>query len=101
MNMSHKVKYVTKAEIYPAFGCAVDGVALIRKDLKPAIKDFVLVHEMYHLNDTFHWGGWWGKEVRANVVAACKHPLGFLQAVFASINRDRIKFYIERFRKKG
>lgn len=100
MNLEYKVEFVDKEAIAPAFGYAKNHTAFVRRDLRPAVKQFVLTHELYHLQDKAVWGGWLGKEIRANISATMKHPLGFVQTVILSLKPDRIRFYIHRARRK-
>jgi len=96
------LKYVSKEEIYPLFGYAKGKTAVVRKDLPLSVKNFVKTHELYHCIDKKTWGGWIGQELRANLFAAVKEPLGFFVTTFLTLtSKDRLKLYIERFRKKG
>jgi len=97
----YEVYYVPKEEIYPAFGFSYRNIAVVRQDLSPRVKKFVEAHELYHCIDTATWGGWIGRELRANFFPMCKDPIGFLATVFTTIfNIDRLLFYVERFQKK-
>ena len=92
------VQYVPKEAIYPAFGYNGGGRAIIREDLPPRIKNFVQAHELYHLQDQATWGGWIGREVRANIVPGLKDPIGLLATAWGSItDMDRLGFYLQRF----
>lgn len=64
----YNVIYVPREEIYPLFGYASGHDAVVRDDLSPTIRRFVKAHELYHCRDTASWGGWIGREIRANVV---------------------------------
>lgn len=102
-----KIIYVSKSELYPAFGDA-DEDALkirIRKDLPQSVQKFLLAHETYHIKDwqrlaeknkEYYWI--WG-EIKANSYGALKHPFGFLLCVIMSLQPYRIKLYLERFWK--
>ena len=94
------INYVPKESLYPAFGFAWVGLGLaeIREDLPWSIKRFVLAHEIYHLTDKWSWGGWMGRELRANIICGLEDPKGFLATVMASFTRDRIKFYLHRLK---
>jgi len=94
------VQYVPKEAIYPAFGYNGSGRAIVREDLSPRIKQFVTAHELYHLQDTATWGGWLGRELRANIVPGISDPIGLAATVWSSIfDIDRISFYLQRFKK--
>lgn len=94
-----KINFVPKASLYPAFGIAYRDEVRVREDLSPRIKRFVLAHELYHAGDYASWGGWVGKEIRANLVPALSDPLGFVSTSFASLSPSRLLFYAERFVK--
>ncbi len=94
----YDVIYVPKKSIMPAFGYATDDQAFVREDLKPRVKSFVTKHELYHLADHSKWGGWLGKEIRANVMVGIKDPVGLILTILASMNRERLQFYYQRFR---
>lgn len=104
MNNNHnlhrkiKVEYVSKDSIYPAFVYARNGIAIVRNDLPPRVQNFVVKHELYHLRDTHEWGGWIGKEIRANVKAGLHDPIGLLATTKASLHKERLKFYVGRFK---
>ncbi len=98
------VNYVSKFKLYPAFGEALEKNQKIniRKDLPKCVQRFVLEHEKYHLKD---WRNlvkkskkynWIFGEIKANIYAAIKHPLGFFICTLMSLSPYRIKFYIER-----
>ena len=91
------VEYVPKEAIYPAFGYNGSGRAIIREDLPPRVKKFVKAHELYHLQDKATWGGWIGREIRANLVPGFKDPIGLIAAVWKTVtDPDRIGFYLKR-----
>jgi|ERR1035437_3862101 hypothetical protein len=94
-----QVNFVPKNSIYPAFGLAFSNEVRIREDLSPRVKRFVLAHELYHTGDNAKWGGWVGREVRANLVPAISDPAGFTATVFASLTPSRLLFYLDRFKR--
>ena len=104
----YKIRYVPKEKIAPAFGLIdtetnhLTGdsvpVAIIRDDLAPKVKIFVRAHELYHLRDKYTWGGWIFRELRANVIPGLKDPIGFFSTFWATVrDRERLKFYLDRF----
>lgn len=95
----YTVRYVSKDSIYPAFGYAGGNIASVREDLPPRVKNFVKEHELYHCRDETTWGGWIGREIRANIVPGLKDPIGLLATIKASLTKDRLKFYLKRFRQ--
>ncbi len=98
------VAFVSKELLYPLFGSADIGgnQARVREDLSPHMKRFVRAHEIHHCVDEKTWGGWLGRELRANSAGAAEDPIGFLQVVLKSVtSMDRIKLIIDRFRKSA
>lgn len=93
------IECVSKEEIYPAFGvCYKDGTIKIREDLPQRVKDFVLIHEIYHSTDKSTY--WLWREIKANSYAAIKHPIGFIITMVMSLAPYRLKFYWTRFKDK-
>lgn len=94
------VDYVSKEVIYPAYGYNGAGHAIVREDLPPRVKQFVTAHELYHLRDTATWGGWLGRELRANIVPGFRDPVGLLATITSTVTDwDRISFYLQRLRE--
>lgn len=77
------------------FGYAIQGKAFIRDNLPKSAEKFVIHHELYHLKDKRHWLGWIGSEMRANVAAGYREPLGFLTTIKLSLNKRRMAKYWE------
>ncbi len=96
----YRVRYMPRSELGSAFGMAYFGTNQcdVREDLPPRVRVFVKEHELYHLRDPHQWGGWIGREIRANVVPGLKDPLGLLATVAASLSPQRIAFYLQRIR---
>jgi len=82
----------------PRFGYAVPGeqVAYIREDLPQCVKEFVIAHELYHLQDTARWWVW--REIKANGRGALKHPFGFVVCVLMSLTLTRLGYYWQRIK---
>ena len=94
------VEYVPREVIYPAYGYNGSGRALVREDLPLRVKNFVTAHELYHLQDTATWGGWLGREFRANIVPGSKDPIGLAATIIKTItDSDRIGFYLNRLKE--
>lgn len=99
------VMFVRKEKLHPFFGRACGSVAdphqcfaMVREDLHPLVKRFVISHELYHLVDTHTWWGNRGREIRANFVPAFCDPIGFAACVLATLlSWDRCKLYAHRF----
>ncbi|OGZ96012.1 MAG: hypothetical protein A2847_00095 [Candidatus Sungbacteria bacterium RIFCSPHIGHO2_01_FULL_50_25] len=102
------VEYVEKSVIAPAFGYAVflaegagiTGKTIIRNDLSLRVRNFVRAHELYHLRDKATWGGWIGREIRANIASGFRDPLGLLATIGASLSGERLNFYWKRIKGK-
>ncbi|UCG12983.1 MAG: hypothetical protein JSU72_00340 [Deltaproteobacteria bacterium] len=96
-----EIIFLPKEKLYPRFGYALplEQVAYVRKDLPGPVREFVTFHELYHLNDTSRWWVW--REVKANVAAALKHPLGFIICVIMSLAPYRLKYYWKRLNSKA
>lgn len=97
MEIMTNVRYVPKEILYPYFGYAQDGVAYVRDDLPPRVKEFVLVHELYHLQDPTV--NVFLRELKANWAGFKKHPLGCLQCMIMSLSLTRLRLYIQRFKE--
>ena len=91
-----KVIFLNKAELYPRFGYAVPstGTVYVRRDLPRCVREFVLAHELYHLQDRAHW--WVRREIKANIVGALRHPLGFIICILMSFAPYRLSYYWKR-----
>jgi hypothetical protein len=96
----YAVEYVPKEDIYPAYGYGGGNSAVVRQDLPPRVKKFVKAHELYHCQDKSNFGGWLGREVRANVIPGLKDPVGLMATVWKTITDiDRIKLYLKRIKE--
>lgn len=94
------VEYVPKEDIYPAYGYANGNIAVVRQDLPPRVKKFVKAHELYHCLDKSNFGGWLGKEFRANIIPGLKDPVGLVATVWKTITDiERIRLYLKRVKK--
>jgi hypothetical protein len=96
----YHVEYVPKEDIYPAYGYGGGNSAVVRQDLPPRVKKFVKAHELYHCQDKSNFGGWLGREIRANVIPGLKDPIGLAATVWKTITDvDRIKLYLRRIKE--
>jgi hypothetical protein len=86
----------TKEDLYPRFGLALPDQQRVhvREDLPGCVKRFVISHELYHLGDRSQWWVW--REVKANIHAASRHPIGFMACVFSSLAPYRLRYYGRR-----
>ncbi len=94
------IYFVPKEEIAPKLGEAFPNAKIIKiqKGLPEKVEDFVKAHEFYHLKDTTKF--WLWREIKANFHAAKKHPGGFIQTILLSLTKERLQYYLDRFKKK-
>jgi hypothetical protein len=69
-------------------------VAYVTDDLPGFVKEFVTAHELYHLGDKAKWWVW--REIKANIAAGCKHPMGFVICALMSMAPYRLWYYWNR-----
>ena len=88
----------TREDLYPRFGLALSKTSqvYVREDLPGCVTQFVISHEQYHLGDKGQWWVW--REVKVNVHAAIRHPIGFVGCVFMSLASYRLRYYGQRIR---
>jgi hypothetical protein len=97
----YTVEFVPKEDIYPAYGYGGGSTAVVRQDLPPRVKNFVMAHELYHCQDHSNFGGWVGREIRANLISGLKDPIGLAATVWKTISdTDRVKFYLKRIKEE-
>jgi len=96
-----EVIYRTRNDLHPRFGLALPdkGQVNVREDLPGCVKRFVTTHELYHLKDKAQW--WLWREVKANLHAAIRHPVGFVACVAMSLAPYRLRYYGQRIRKSN
>ncbi len=97
----YQVDEVDRSQLGSGFGKAYVGTnhCEVRSDLTQRVKNFVREHELYHLQDPWKWGGWIGREIRANVVPGLKDPLGLAATISASLSPERLAYYWQRLRE--
>jgi hypothetical protein len=90
----------TRENLYPRFGLALPDKQLVyvRDDLPGCVKRFVIGHELYHLRDKAQWWIW--REVKANIHAAIRHPIGLVACVFMSLAPYRLWYYAQGIRAR-
>jgi len=93
-----EVIYRTRNDLHPRFGLALPDKEQVnvREDLPGCVKRFVTTHELYHLKDKAQW--WLWREVKANLHAATRHPVGFVACVLMSLAPYRLRYYGQRIR---
>lgn len=89
----YEIRYLLAEEMEDFFGYALQEKVFVRNNLSKNVERFVICHEISHLKDGSHWLGWVGSEMRANVAAGVREPLGFLLTVRSSLNRRRLAKY--------
>jgi hypothetical protein len=95
-----KVIFVPKSKLYPAFGESdvKKQIAYVRNDLPKSVKNFVEIHEKYHLKDKSK--NWIIREIKANLYAGVRRPWGFVVTIFKSLAPERLGLYKKRFKEK-
>jgi hypothetical protein len=88
----------TREKLYPRFGLALleKQWVYVRGDLPGCVRRFVIGHELYHLEDKAQWWIW--REIKANIHAAIRHPIGFIACVVMSLAPYRLWYYLQRLR---
>ena len=90
---TYDVVFVNPKSMGVLYGLAYGGVAKVRSGLPTHMRRFVLLHEIYHLQD-WAGGGPIMREVRANAAGLAQEPLGFLQTAWMTLSDgERMKFY--------
>jgi hypothetical protein len=89
-----EIIYQSKKDLFPKFGCVLQETAYVREDLPACVRDFVALHELYHLKDKSTWWIW--REIKANAHGALHRPLGFLLCVLMSLQPYRLRYYWDR-----
>ena len=93
------ITYVPKEKLFPAFGmCYGDGRIEIREDLPVIVRPFIEAHETYHSTDRATF--WLWREMKANIYAGIRHPIGLVATAAMSLSPDRLKYYFSRFKDK-
>jgi hypothetical protein len=75
-------------------GFAYEGQVYLSEELTPRNKRFIVQHELYHLRDKHRWLGYFGMELRANIVCGFKDPIGISAALYRSFKKGNIKRYL-------
>jgi len=93
-----EVIYRTINDLHPRFGLGLPnkGQVSVREDLPEWVKRFVTTHELYHLKDKAQW--WLLREVKANLHAAIRHPVGFVACVLMSLAPYNTHLAVEQVR---
>ena len=90
-NKTIKLKYVSKPELHPRYGCSFsdENRIEIRNDLPPDIERHVILHEVAH--QLGHHS-----EQSANIKAFCIDPKGWIKTAGATLSDpERRKMYFE------
>lgn len=99
----YSVIYVSREKLYPYFGEAFyefgNGIALVSYDLPKDAQTFVLMHELYHLQDHKH-KNIISREIHATLAGIPYSPIGFIKTTYLSlISKDRLGVYIKLISK--
>lgn len=90
--------YTPKEDLAPHFGEQSGRTVRVREDLSPRVKRFVRQHEIEHIYDKGGWGGDIGEEIRVNLRAGLKDPIGLAATVYATLrDKERREFYWDRY----
>lgn len=82
-------------------GNRIGGEVFVKSDLFKIVKNFVLAHELYHIQDEKEWLGVFGKELRANLIPGMKNPIGLLVTIWKTItSKERLSLYLDRIKNK-
>ena len=76
-------------------GFAKNGEAYISEELTRNVRRFVINHEIYHLNDKHRWLGYFGKELRANIICGLKDPSGLLATTISVMKSGGLLRYFK------
>jgi len=95
------IQEVGKFELGPLFGNAhvikskhgQIGKIKIREGLPPSIRRFIEEHEKYHIKDWESKSSWIMSEMKANMAAGLKEPVGFLHTTYLTISDSRRRNY--------
>jgi hypothetical protein len=95
------IVYDVPRKDFHGFGVAFPGpekpFACVREDLPPLAHEWLEEHELFHLRDRATWGGTFGMELRANLAATLRHPLGAVVAFLQALREGRIQKYVKRW----
>lgn len=92
------VYYTSKDDLAPRFGEQSGRTVRVREDLSLRVKRFVRRHEMEHIYDKGGRGGDIGEEIRVNLRAGLKDPIGLVATIYATLaDKERRKFYWDRY----
>lgn len=97
--MKPQIAYVTAKQLKGAFGRSfmITGRIWILRTLPDKVTHAVLYHELYHLGDPSTNCLW--REIKANLYALWKEPLGQLHCVWLSLSRERLAYYWQRIKE--
>lgn len=96
--VSYWLNYMSESEMKNACfsGYTYQGEVYISEALVGRTKMFIIQHELYHIYDKYNWGGYFGKEIRANIICGIKNPIGLCSAIGHTLKNRRLKDYIIR-----
>ena len=103
--ISTVIEEVGKSNLGPLFGNALVikskhgqiGKIKIKKGLPSKVRRFIEEHEKYHIKDWKSKSSWIISEMKANLAAGVKEPLGFLHTTFLTItDSSRRNYYLKK-----
>lgn len=101
----YTIKLKSNVELFPHLGYCNndDKIIVVSDDLSPSVFKFVLAHELMHIGFDFKNATKFGillEEFTASLSAFMSHPIGGIKVVISTLlTWDRIKLYIDRFKK--
>ena len=93
----YTIKIVPKDQLQPLFGLAKDGVAYVRGDLPRWVRMSVIVHELYHLDDSRK--NVLLREAKAILSQLFMPLFGGIWCIVLSFSKGRLLYYLKRFKE--
>jgi len=95
-----EIRFKEKGKMGPYFGWALplSRIVFVREDLPKWVRMSVIVHELYHLDDTAKNMIW--REMKAFCAQLFVPLLGGIGALVMSLNPERVRYFWRRFIKR-
>lgn len=93
----YTIKIVSKGELSPNFGLAKDGIAYVREDLPRWVRVSVMVHELYHLDDSRK--NVLLREAKAILSQLFMSFFGGIWCIVLSCSKGRLLYYLKRIKE--
>jgi len=91
------IKIISKGELAPKFGLAKGGVVYVREDLPKWVRISVIVHELYHLEDTRQ--NVLLREIKAILSQLFMPFFGGIWCIILSLSKERLLYYLKRIKE--